>query len=882
MTGVSWNCAGTGGAVCGAAAGTGNINATVTVPVTGVATFTATGTVAPAADTVETTARVVPPAGTSDPTLAIASDIDPIELRADLSVTTTGPATVVAGDHITYTLTVHNAGSSAAADVLLEGQVPVELTFVSATGPCTTFPCSLGTLAAGVTVSAQVTYAVPAIYLPDTVVNSARVSSSTVDPNEGNNTSTTTATVDRNADVEIIKEISPDTTSLLGEDATFFVTVTNHGPAPATGVVVKDLLPAGLTLVSAHVSQGSYLPQIGLWIVGTLEDEAFATLTLISTLDVVDSITNLAQVLRQNEPDPVPSNNVSAAVVNGQANADVGVNITVDKPAPLVGENVTFTVTVQNRGPSPATGLVVTDVLSAGLTLVTATPSQGTVVGPAWTIGTLSEIAPPVTLTIVATVTAPGPVVNAAIITQQTEGDSNPVNNRASVTLNAAESANLKVIKTLTRSAPHVGELLTFNVIVANQGPSPATGVQVTEVLSAGLAFESAVPSQGSYDPATGLWTVGSIANAGSAGLTITARVTQAGTVTNTASVTASDQPDPDPADNTSSVTLTTETIADLAVTKTFTGSPVPGLAITYTIVVTNAGPSPVTAASVTDVFPIALVAPAWTCTADAGSSCAAASGTGNLATTVTLEAGDRATFTVTGLIASSATGSARQHGDRRGAGRRRRSVPANNTATSSVPLAPSATLQITKAGPVNAVAGTNIVYTITVTNAGPSDATGVTLADPTPPGLTFVSNAGDCTTAFACNLGTLPPGATRTITATFAIPSGYTTPNPIANTATVSSPTPPAISVSATTNTPVAPPVTDLHITKTNGVDGVVAGRPTTYTITVTNPLGPSDAIGATVTDTFPAMLTGVTWTCAGTGAAPASPPEAATSTSP
>ena len=85
--------------------------------------------------------------------------------------------------------------------------------------------------------------------------------------------------------MEILKQISPDTTSLLGEDATFFVTVTNHGPAPATGIVVKDLLPAGLTLVSAHVSQGSYVPQTGLWIVGTLEDEAFATLTLIATLD---------------------------------------------------------------------------------------------------------------------------------------------------------------------------------------------------------------------------------------------------------------------------------------------------------------------------------------------------------------------------------------------------------------------------------------------------------------------------------------------------------------------------------------------------------------------------------------------------------------------
>ena len=382
LTGVSWSCAGTGGAVCGAAAGTGNINATVTVPVTGAATFTATGTVDSAtSNTIENTARVVPAAGTSDPTPAIATDIDPIELRADLSVTQTGPATVVAGNHITYTLTVHNAGPSADENVLLEELVPVELTFVSATGPCTAFPCSLGTLAAGATVSLEVTYAVPAIYLPDTVVSAARVSSSTADPNESNNTSTTTATVARDADVEILKQISPDTTSLLGEDATFFVTVTNHGPAPATGIVVKDLLPAGLTLVSAHVSQGSYVPQTGLWIVGTLEDEAFATLTLISTLTWSIRSRIWPRSCDRTSPTPCPATTSPRPSLNGQENADVGVDIAVDKPAPLVGENVTFTVTVANRGPSPATGVVVADVLSAGLTLVSATPSQGTFVG---------------------------------------------------------------------------------------------------------------------------------------------------------------------------------------------------------------------------------------------------------------------------------------------------------------------------------------------------------------------------------------------------------------------------------------------------------------------------------------------------------------------
>jgi uncharacterized repeat protein (TIGR01451 family) len=389
---------------------------------------------------------------------------------------------------------------------------------------------------------------VPASYLSDTVVSAGRVSSSTVDPNESNNTSTTTATVDRNADVEVLKQISPDTTSLLGEDATFFVTVTNHGPAPATGVIVSDLLPAGLTLVSAHVSQGSYVPQIGQWTIGTLEDEAFATLTLIATLDVVDSITNSAQVLRQNEPDPVPSNNFSAAVLNGQENADVGVDITVDKPAPLVGENVTFTVTVANRGPSPATGVAVADVLSPDLTFVTATPSQGTYKAPEWTIGPLSGIAPPVTLTIVATVKAPGPLFAAAFIRQQTEADSNPANNRASVTLNAAESANLKVIKSLTRSSPHVGELLTFNVSVVNQGPEPGDGHRRSRTCCRrGSRSSRLSASQGRVRQRDGHLDGRIDGNAGSAGLSITARVTQAGTVTNTASVTGrSTGPRPD------------------------------------------------------------------------------------------------------------------------------------------------------------------------------------------------------------------------------------------------------------------------------------------------------------------------------------------------
>src|SRR5262249_59242237 len=75
----------------------------------------------------------------------------------------------------------------------------------------------------------------------------------------------------------------------------------------------------------------------------------------------------------------------------GGTSADLAVAKAVSNAVPAVGEEVTFTVTVLNRGPSPATDVAVTDVLPAGLTFVAATPSEGTYDSGTgvWTVGTL-------------------------------------------------------------------------------------------------------------------------------------------------------------------------------------------------------------------------------------------------------------------------------------------------------------------------------------------------------------------------------------------------------------------------------------------------------------------------------------------------------------
>jgi len=151
---------------------------------------------------------------------------------------------------------------------------------------------------------------------------------------------------------------------------------------------------------------------------------------------------------------------------------------------------------------------------------------------------------------------------------------------------------------------------------------------------------------------------------------------------------------------------------------------------------------------------------------------------------------------------------------------------------------------------------GCNLAYTITVTNAGPADAAGVMVDDPAPPGLVFVSNSGDCTTAFPCSLGGVPAGQSRTITATFQVPLGYGGANPITNTAavTATTPDPNLADNAAIVQTAVGSASADLVVTKL-GPATTFRGADVVYSITVTNE-GPSDALAVQVTDTPPLGL--------------------------
>src|SRR5581483_5498904 len=275
--------------------------------------------------------------------------------------------------------------------------------------------------------------------------------------------------------------------------------------------------------------------------------------------------------------------------------ADLALSKGIDNARPNVGDTVTFTVSLTNQGPDAATGVSVRDLLPAGLTFLAAAPSQGSYASATglWTVGTVAAGAAP-TLTLQARVATAAPLTNTATVSAADQFDPVPGYNRARAT-ETPQQADLALSKAVDNPTPNVGGLVTFTITLADRGPDPATNVQVTDLLPAGLTFSLADPSQGAYDPATGVWDVGTVTPGAPATLTLSAVVAAPGTLTNTATISAADQFDPSTANNSASASETAQQ-ADLALAKAVSNRrPNVGDTITLTITLTNAGPDPAT-----------------------------------------------------------------------------------------------------------------------------------------------------------------------------------------------------------------------------------------------------------------------------------------------
>lgn len=132
-----------------------------------------------------------------------------------------------------------------------------------------------------------------------------------------------------------------------------------------------------------------------------------------------------------------------------------------------------------------------------------------------------------------------------------------------------AAAADIRITKAVSDATPGVGTNVTFTVAARNLGPNNATGVQVRDVLPAGVTFVSATPSQGAYSTGTGIWNIGNLATGATVTLQITVTVNTTNSVINMAVRIAGTPADFDPANNSASARVTGSTIPGLPNTGT-------------------------------------------------------------------------------------------------------------------------------------------------------------------------------------------------------------------------------------------------------------------------------------------------------------------------
>jgi uncharacterized repeat protein (TIGR01451 family) len=831
---------------------------TVTVTVVG----TVPVTTSPGVDVLSNTATVNSVAD-STPGNNTSTATTTVVRSADLSIAKSAtPTTAVAGDPVTWTITVTNHGPSLATAVTVTDSLPTALvaggtTATTSAGTCgvpiTSVTCDVGTVLPGATVTITVIGQIDPASTVTSVTNTASASAADPDDNSADNAATVTVPVVNRADLTITKNAS-NPAPVAGETLTWVIQVVNHGPSTARNVMVTDTLPTNFTATSvlSAPSGCTALPCS----FGDVPIGAIRTITLIGTVapSATAPIANTTGVTTDTN-DPNPTDNVATETIVPQALADLTITKSPLTTSFTAGGSATWTITVDNAGPSDATGVTVTDVLpTTGFSAVTLTPSQGTC--PTTTtcnLGIITAAQAPAVITVTGTISAAyagATIVNRATAASATS-EIDPLDNTVTSTVPVAPVADLAIVKTALNQPFVPGAPVTWRIQVTNNGPSNATGIQVTDSLPTGTTITSATVSSGTC---TGVGSASLACNLGALNAGVTRTVTvvadlaadvDPGTLSNTATVTAS-TPDPNPSNNTSSASATVVGQADVSVVKAFTGSVVAGSPVSWTLTVSNAGPSDATNVVTTDVLPpgVTVSSPPAGCTGTTTLTCSVA----NLAD------GASTVINVTGLLSPDARGTLSNTATTSSEIADPDPTDNGSTASRAITVTSGVTIDKVSPSPVPVPGGGPGRWSISLTNAGPSTANGVAINDPIS-GVTGVTlgsaaTAGSCSTAVVCTIGDLPPGATVSVLIDVAYPASEPA-GLVSNTATVTATSPLTGTLTDTASFLLAGSA-DVSISKTFSPATITAGQPGTYVLTVAN-VGPSDAIGVAISDPLP-----------------------------
>lgn len=482
---------------------------------------------------------------------------------------------------------------------------------------------------------------------------------------------------------------------------------------------------------------------------------------------------------------------LSAGVADpGDTTADVGIEVLTSSQV-VPGQTTGYSILLVNHGPETAVNVVLTAAVPAGTTFHSGTKPDGWTcnappIGGTGTVTcSIAKLIPDTagifSLIVDVPLSATGTITDTFTVSTAST-DLNAANNTGGGTITITPFADVGIHTTDSPDPVLAAASITYTFTMTNFGPHTAENAQFVDNLAAGTTFESfsapdgwncTTPAVGSGGTIT--CTMTAIAIGAVQIFTLRAHVPSAttGIVLNHAVVsTTSTQPLIDP-NNVANQETTVATSADLSVTKSGTPASVRiGDEVTYTILLTNNGPSDATGVDLVDDFPVGVTF---------------ISGSGPAGWNDTLVSGATATFGLVGRVTAAAanpfvnkivvtSATPDPNAD-------------NNSATVTNAIATEADVAIAAvvgAGPF--ATGGHVDYNLTVTNDGPDAATGVTVTNTLPTGATFVSatpSQGSCVGAgpVTCTIATLTEGASVTIHLVVTAPA---TPGSLTDTVTV------------------------------------------------------------------------------------------------
>jgi uncharacterized repeat protein (TIGR01451 family) len=770
---------------------------------------------------------------------------------SDLQITkTTNTEFPKLNSNVLFTIKVKNLGVDVATGIEVTDLLPVGLDYISYNSSVGTYD-KLSGIWSGITllpVGSEATLTVVAkANKVGTMKNTAKITKvDTFDSNPNNNEAFVTV-IALSSDLALTKTVSNDKPN-VGDIVDYNIAIKNNGPSESRNITVEDKLPEGLELVSFSSPDTAAFYDVanGKWNnVGNIQVGEIKNLRYkIKVTGVIKSITNIATVSSETA-DTNPNNNTDDVTIY-PVYADLNVLKTVDNPKPFINSEVVFKIVIGNKGTYDAPNTIVTDLLPAGAEFVSSTiPTEYNHLTGEWKLPLPLKVNEVRELLIRAKITNPDKLTNKVTIKSNLV-DPNPSDNTSTVDVDAVDN-EIIVRKLVSNNKPAFNSNVTYILEVENLGLDTVPVVNVKDVLPAGTQFVSSSSTE--YDSTTGIWSLKNVLGKSKVALNIIAKVIGTdGKITNCADagIVLGDTL----VNNNKACADIEPEITNISVTKVAKASSVNiGTNGTFVITIKNDGKQTARNVVVTDPVP-------------ANATYVSSTNPGYNPTTGILSLGD---VVAGATINFELTYTVNKTGSINNEVKVKTDTPElnlnDNTATATIdPF--GADLEVIKtASNTNPNLYSNVNYTITVKNNGPSDAEDVTVNDALPAGIDYISSLTGTGTydnaTHTWNVGKIPNGQVVTLTITSKINAL----NKTDNTAEVKSKTFDYNTSNNKSTATIDPNYADLEVVKTVDNANPTFGSIVNYTIAFKNK-GPKDATDVVVTDELPIGMTALTST--------------------